>query len=143
MVMYGRDIVQSDFITLTGDEDVFHTAKLMKEKRHGFAIILSSGGMPQGIVTEWDFLSKVIAEGRNPSQTNVKEIMTPEVTTVSGGDGIDSIASLMAKKGIRRVLVTENGRILGVITASIMLARMKDYIDRISSQIARLQAPPF
>jgi CBS domain-containing protein len=47
----------------------------------------------------------------------------------------------MAKKGIRRVLVLQDGKVLGTITARTMLARLKDYIDRISTQIARLQVP--
>jgi CBS domain-containing protein len=143
MVMYARDIVQSDFLSLTGDTDSLSAAKLMADKHHGFVIVASTAGIPEGIVTEWDYLSKVVAENREPMRIRLAEIMTPNLASVDAGDGIDSIATLMAQRGIRRVLVVEGGKVLGVITASTMLARMKDYIDKISSQIAGLQAPPF
>jgi CBS domain-containing protein len=44
----------------------------------------------------------------------------------------------MATKGIRRVLVVDKGAVLGVITSRTVLARLKDYVDRVSTQIARL-----
>jgi len=47
----------------------------------------------------------------------------------------------MTQKGVRRLLVEEKGVVTGVITAKVMLARMNEYVDKISSQISRLQAP--
>jgi IMP dehydrogenase len=67
--------------------------------------------------------------------------MSVNLVTVKAGEGLDEVAQLMAVKGIRRVLVVQDGKILGTITARTMLARLKDYIDRISTQIARLQVP--
>jgi signal-transduction protein with cAMP-binding, CBS, and nucleotidyltransferase domain len=143
MVLVAKDIVEKDFLSLQADTSALEAARQMKAKRHGFAIIASSSGSPEGIVTEWDYLSKVVAEGKDPARVKLAEIMTSSLVSVDAGEGLDQVAQLMAQKGIRRVLVLKDHTVLGVITASIMLSRLKEYIDRVSSQIARLQGPMF
>lgn len=141
MVMVAKDIVEKDFLSLRRETSALEAAQQMKARRHGFAIIASATGDPEGIVTEWDYLSKVVAEGRDPSRVKLSEIMSGDLVSVDANEGLDQVAQLMAQKGIRRVLVLKDNRVLGIITASIMLSRLKEYIDRISAQIARLQSP--
>ncbi len=143
MVLVAKDIVEKDFLLLQPDTSALEAARQMKAKRHGYAIIASPTGNPEGIVTEWDYLSKVVAEGKDTSHVKLADIMTRDLVTVDANEGLDQVAQLMAQKGIRRVLVLKDHKVLGVITASIMLSRLKEYIDHISTQIARLQGPMF
>jgi IMP dehydrogenase len=94
-------------------------------------------------VTEWDVLAKVVAEGRNPSATQLEDIMSRSLVSVGPNDGIDRVAQIMAEDGTRRVLVVKDGKMLGVILGRTILARMRDYIDSVSAQIARAQLPLF
>jgi signal-transduction protein with cAMP-binding, CBS, and nucleotidyltransferase domain len=143
MVLVAKDIVEKEFISLSRSVTALEAARQMKVKGHGFAIISSSSGVPEGIVTEWDFLSKIVAEGKDPAGVRLGDIMTSNLVSVDGNEGIDQVAQTMTQKGIRRVLVISDHKVLGVITAKTMLARLKEYIDRISSQIARLQSPMY
>ena len=143
MVLVAKDIVEKDFLTLSKITTAFEASRQMKAKGHGFAIIASSDGVPEGIVTEWDFLAKIMAEGRDPAGVKLGDIMTSNLVSVAGNEGIDQVAQVMTQKGIRRVLVMSDHKVLGVITAKTMLSRLKEYIDRISSQIARLQSPMY
>src|SRR5438093_478557 len=95
------------------------------------------------LVTEWDYLAKIVAESRDPGRVKLGEIMTGELVAVDANEGLDQVAQVMAQKGIRRVLVIKDHKVLGVITAKTMLSRLKEYVDRVSSQIARLQSPMF
>jgi CBS domain-containing protein len=140
MVLYAKDIVEPDFITLSGETTALDAARLMAEKKHGFALV-STNGRPSGIVTEWDYLSKVVAKDLSPANVLLREIMSDGLVTVSASEGIDSVSKLMAEKGIRRVVVMEKDRILGVITSKTILLRLEEYVNRVSSQIARLQGP--
>ena len=140
MVLYAKDIVESDFISVSGDTNALEAAKLMKQRKHGF-VIIASEGKPIGIVTEWDLVSRIVAEEKDPSSVLVKEIMSQNVMSVKANDGIDFVSKLMADKGIRRVLVIDKGKIIGVITAKTVLARLEDYINSVSTQIARLHSP--
>ncbi|MDG6905800.1 MAG: CBS domain-containing protein [Nitrososphaerota archaeon] len=140
MVLYAKDIVEPDFIAVGEEISVFEAAKMMKQKKHGF-VMLTSNGKPLGIVTEWDLVSKVVAEGKDPAVVQIKEIMSPNIVTVKANDGIDFVSKLMAERGIRRVLVMDKDRIVGVITSKTVLARLEEYINSISTQIARLHSP--
>ncbi len=141
MVSVAKDIVEKEFISLEKDATCLEAARAMKAKKHGFVIVTSAKGVPEGIVTEWDFLAKVVAEGLDPAGVGLAGIMTSELVSVDAKTGLDQVAQLMARKGIRRVLVMEGDRVLGVITAATMLRRLKEYVDKISSQIARLHSP--
>lgn len=143
MVLVAKDIVEKDFLSLPRNTSAFEAARQMKAKGHGFVIIASSGGVPEGIVTEWDFLAKIIAEGKDPGDKKLVDIMTSNLVSVDGNEGIDQVAQVMTQKGIRRVLVITDHKVLGVITAKTMLSRLKEYIDKVSSQIARLQSPMY
>ncbi len=143
MVLVAKDIVEKEFLSLSKNTSAFEAARQMKAKGHGFVIIASDGSVPEGIVTEWDFLAKIMAEGKDPAVVRLGDIMTGNLVSVDGNEGIDQVAQIMTQKGIRRVLVISDHKVLGVITAKTMLARLKEYIDRISTQIARLQSPMY
>ena len=141
MVLVAKDIVEKEFLSLSRETTALEGARQMKAKKHGYAIVASSAGSPEGIVTEWDYLSKIVAEGKDPSHVKLGDIMTSDLVSVDANVGLDQVAQLMTQKGIRRVLVLKDQKVIGVITAAIMLSRLKEYVDKVSSTIARLQSP--
>lgn len=143
MVLYARDIVETDFLSLPPSTAILDAARQMAARHLGFAVVASPDGKPIGIVTEWDVLSKVVAQGRDPSQVRLADVMSTDLVSVAPGEGIDRVATLMAEEGIRRVLVVKDAKVLGVIRAKTILARLRDYVDSISAQIARAQLPLF
>lgn len=143
MVLVAKDIVEKEFLSLSRSMSALEAARQMKAKGHGFVIIATGAGVPEGIVTEWDFLAKIMAEGKDPAGVRLGDIMASNLVSVDGNEGIDQVAQIMTQKGIRRVLVISDHKVLGVITAKTMLARLKEYIDRVSTQIARLQSPMY
>jgi len=141
MVLVAKDIAEKEFLSLSRETTALEAARQMKAKKHGYAIVASSAGSPEGIVTEWDYLSKIVAEGRDPSHVKLGDLMTSDLVSVDANVGLDQVAELMAHRGIRRVLVLKDRKVIGVITAGIMLSRLKEYVDKVSSTIARLQSP--
>jgi CBS domain-containing protein len=141
MVLVAKDILEKDFLSMPGDTSLLQAAQQMKTSRHGFVIVSDSEGKPVGIVTEWDVISKVVAEGKDPMNVKLEELMTRNLITVDPNVGIDELSEFMTKKGIRRVLVVDDGTVLGIITSRTVLARLKDYVDRVSTSVARLYSP--
>lgn len=142
MVLYAKDIVEKDFLVLSAASTVLEAARAMKSVRHGFAIIGTKED-PQGIVTEWDILAKVVAEGLDPQRVTLREIMSTNLLSVDCGAGLADVSQLMSERGVRRLLVKDGGKVIGFITSKTMLARMNEYVDKVSSQISRLQTPWF
>jgi signal-transduction protein with cAMP-binding, CBS, and nucleotidyltransferase domain len=141
MVLLAKDIVEKDFLSLPRVTSALEAAKQMKSSNRGFVIIVDADGRPEGIVTEWDYLSKIVAEGRDPLKTTLEDIMSTDLVTVKASDDIDFVSQMMSERGIRRTLVIQGGKIFGVITAKTVLSRLKEYVDGVSSEIARLQSP--
>ena len=140
MVLYARDIVEKDFLTVSAGSTILEGAREMKKTRHGFAIV-GTQASPVGIVTEWDIVSKVVAEGMDPAKATMGEIMTGDLLSIDGGMGLSEVSQLMSERGVRRLLVKEGGQVIGFVTAKTMLARMNEYVDKVSSQISRMQTP--
>jgi predicted transcriptional regulator len=142
MVLYAKDIVENDFLTPAAGTTVLEGARAMKMSKRGFAII-GDPSHPEGIVTEWDILSKAVAEGVDLGKVTLGEIMTRELVSVDADVGISTVTQVMAQKGVRRLLARQEGTVIGFITSKTILARLNDYVDKVSSQISRLQAPWF
>jgi len=140
MVLFAKDIVEKDFLTVSAESTVLEGAREMKNSRHGFAII-GTPEAPEGIVTEWDIVAKVVAEGRDPQKVAMRDVMTTDLLSIEGGLGLSEVSRLMTERGVRRLLVKDKGRVIGFITSKTMLARMNEYVDKVSAQISRLQAP--
>jgi CBS domain-containing protein len=112
----------------------------MKDSRHGFAII-GTPAEPKGVVTEWDIVSKVVSEGRDPLRVTLEEVMTKDLLTIDASTPLSVVSQMMTEKGVRRLLVKDGNKVVGFITSKTMLARMNEYVDKISAQISRLQTP--
>ncbi len=143
MVFRAKDVVETEFLSLQRDASAFEAAKIMNERKHGFVVIVKPDGAPEGIVTEWDYLSKLVAMGKDPVKTKLGDLMSTDLVTVDSEEAFDRISQMMAEKGIRRVLVMKDHKVVGVVTAKTILARLQEYVNRVSAQIARLQSPPY
>lgn len=132
MALVAKDIAQKEFVTLPRDTTALDAARMMKSKGIQFVIVSTPGSL-EGIVTEWDYVSKIVAEGKNPAKVKLADIMTGNLITVDGNDSLDKVAQLMTKRKIRRVLVLWETEVYGVITASNMLAAEKSGRSSVSA----------
>src|SRR2546430_16017943 len=125
MVLYAKDILEPEFISMRPQTSLLEAAKLMADRHHGFVIVTSPEGRPIGIVTEWDILAKVVAVARNPAQVTLEELMTKSLVYVDANEGIDRVAEIMAHKRVRRGLVAKDGKILGGSRAPTIFRRKR------------------
>jgi predicted transcriptional regulator len=88
-------------------------------------------------------LAKVVAEAKDPASVMLEDIMSTELVSIKASEAISFLAQFMSEKGVRRVLVLDKGTLIGVVTSKDVLAKLTDYVNKISSQISRLQAPWF
>src|SRR5205807_10503252 len=126
MVLYAKDIVEPEFLSMRPQTSLLEAAKVMADRHHGFVLVTSAEGRPIGIVTEWDILAKVVAEGREPAQVRLEELMRRSLVFVEANEGFDRVAQLMADKGIRRALVPREGEGKGLRRPPAASRRMRD-----------------
>jgi CBS domain-containing protein len=71
-----------------------------------------------GFMSQTDVIEKVVAEGHDPEEVQVHEIMTKPVITVPSNCSLRDCAALMGRADIRRVLVFDGQDIVGIVSSS-------------------------
>jgi CBS domain-containing protein len=117
-----NDIMSQNVVTTTPSITMDEAAKTMGERRIGSLIVLRDN-KPVGIVTERDLLSHVLALGLDPRTVKVESAMSSPLISIHPSATIKEAAQKMMKtKG--RIPVFENGRLVGIVTASDLLKSM-------------------
>ncbi|MBA1337120.1 MAG: CBS domain protein [Firmicutes bacterium] len=101
---------------------VEEAAKIMKELNVG-SVPVTSGGRVVGIVTDRDLVLRNVANGRGPRDTRVEEVMTTTVVSATPDMDVHQAADVMAKNQIRRLPVTENDRLVGIVSIGDLAVR--------------------
>ncbi len=110
-----RDIMEKNVVTMDSKKSCLEAVKLLEEKDISFLVILEDG-VPAGVVTERDFVRKLVLKEKNPSQTPLIEIMSPKFRSVEPTTEIEDAVQKMLNNNIRRLIVLEDGKLVGVIT---------------------------
>jgi CBS domain-containing protein len=87
----------------------------MRDKDIG-DVIVTDGDRIAGIATDRDIVVRAVADGKNPSQTTLRDVATMDPTTVSPTDSVDDAIRIMREKAVRRLPVCENGRPVGIVS---------------------------
>ena len=90
--------------------------RLMAKKKVGCLVVMD-GDSPRGMVTERDYVRRIVAE-ELPLNTKVAEIMSKPLVTVLPDSSIREAARIMVKKKIRRLAVVETEKLVGIITTN-------------------------
>ena len=101
--------------TIASERMVLEAAQTMAEKRIGSLLVLEAGDMV-GIVTEPDVVRKVIAAGLPASSTSVGAVMNAPLIQIDIDDSARDASRLMAEKRIRHVAVTEDHKVVGLLS---------------------------
>jgi CBS domain-containing protein len=110
-----RDIMQKNVITIQEDKTALDAAKLISEKDISFLVIIKDE-KPIGVITERDFVRKIDAEDKNASHIPLSKIMSYKFRWVEPSTDIEDAVQKMLNHNIRRLIVLENEKLVGVIT---------------------------
>jgi CBS domain-containing protein len=94
--------------TCRRDSSLKEAASLMREHDCG-AIPVVENGKPVGIVTDRDIAIRVVAEGKNPADRSVGDIMSSPVITAHPTDGAETLLRKMQREQVRRVVIVDDG----------------------------------
>ncbi len=103
------------FYTIAPDATAYEALQIMAGKDVGALLVVKEGSIV-GIFTERDYARKVILKGKSSRETPVRDLMTTEVYCVTPEHSIDYCMALMNDKHVRHLPVSENGRLIGVVS---------------------------
>jgi len=124
--MLARQLMQKDLVTIQPSATVFDAAVKMKEHQVGSVLIVEESGKLKGILTDRDIAMTVAADSRDPRWISVSDVMTADPRTVNSNTEVDSALRIMNTAHIHRLPVTENGKLVGLLSSADLAAEMKE-----------------
>jgi CBS domain-containing protein len=140
--MNAADVMTRNVVSISPDATVEDTARLMLERGISGLFVVDAKGDLSGIVTEGDLLRRdeigterhrpwwlrmFVSPGKQAADftrshgRRVRDVMTPEVIAVPSDAKLETIVEVMEEHRIKRVAVTENQRVVGVISRADLL----------------------
>jgi len=121
-LMKVRDIMTHPIIT--EDEEVLVTKIVRDMAEQGIgSVVITSENKPEGIITERDIVSKVVLRNKRASETKSREIMSSPLITLEPDTPVEEACESVAKGGIKRVPVIENGSLVGIVSVRNILTK--------------------
>ena len=105
----------SDVWSVSPDITVFDALKIMSEKGTG-SVLVMEGEKLIGIVTERDYVRKVVLHDKSSKDIAVREIMTRRVLCVSPERSVEECMALMTEQRARHLPVLDHKRVIGVVS---------------------------
>jgi CBS domain-containing protein len=91
-------------------------AQMMRDLNVGIIPVVKDDGELAGVITDRDITIRVVADGLNTLDTSVQDFLSPNPICVSSSDSVDDARQLMSEHQIRRLLVVDDGKLVGIVS---------------------------
>ncbi len=123
-----RDVMTKNVKVVRPDTSVKEVVATMNKFNIG-SIVVVQGERPVGIITERDILRRIVEPCIAPETLTARQVMTSPVVSIDENTSIDEAARLMAKKGVKRLLVTRNNdQLVGILTFTDIVTKVPEML---------------
>jgi CBS domain-containing protein len=134
--MKARELMTHDPYVVVPQEPVCRAAEIMREEDVGVVPVVDNFGRMRlrGVITDRDIAIRCVAAMRGPA-TPVENLMTTErLVTVHPDDRVEEVMKAMERQQVRRVMVVDGGRLVGVLSQGDLLRR-EGHIDPVGVEM--------
>ena len=139
-----KDCMTKNVISVGASEPVAVAARLMSRYNLGALPVQNADGRLCGMVTDRDVVLRCVAARRDAEHMRVGEMMSTGILAVEASEDISCAAQMMSRAQLRRLPVTQNGKLPGMLSMA-DLARRGEYsmetaqcMESICSPLVRL-----
>lgn len=133
-----REVMTKNPAVCTPDAKLDDVVKLMIERDCGEIPILA-GTQIVGVITDRDIACRGFAQGKNPLDIPVREIMTKPVFTISENDELDTALLRMREHHVRRLPVVRDSKLTGIISVADLIADLPN--NKIAQLVSAVSKP--
>lgn len=123
------DIVSEQRIELLPASTTVRDAARNMAERHIGAVLIGTPEKLEGIFTERDVLTRVVARGLNPEDTRLETVMTANPDTVGPDDIALNVLERMRASGYRHLPVIDGGKVIGIVSIRDLYAAVKRQLE--------------
>ena len=110
------EVINRNVVTVSPTAALSEAAYLMMNEDIGALVVVDGDARPVGIITDRDLVVSAIAEGINPDEITVEEIMTKDPVTVDEETDLFEMLSVLSVNSIRRLPVTRGIKLVGIVS---------------------------
>lgn len=110
-----RDVMSKDVEVIGEDETIAQVAKRLAQSGVG-AMPICDGDRLQGLITDRDIVTKVVAAGKDPNTVRARELETGKPVTIGADDSIEEALQTMAAHKVRRLPVVDGHSLVGMVS---------------------------
>jgi CBS domain-containing protein len=139
--MKAQDVMTPDPTTCGPEDDLSAVIDVMKKENCGIVPIIEGNGASRvvGVVTDRDIALYLGENNIRPSEVRVSEVMTTDIVSCPPDADIQEVSRKMQEAQVRRVLITDGKRLLGVVsTADLARASAHSKRDEVGEEVERV-----
>lgn len=110
------EVINKNVVTIALTAALSEAAYLMMNEDVGALVVVDNDTRPVGIITDRDLVVSAIAEGVNPEEVTVEQVMSKDLITVDDDTDIFEMLSVLSENSIRRLPVTRGGKLKGIVS---------------------------
>lgn len=139
---------QEEVVSVTADATIAAAANVMQDENVGSVLVTEDDALV-GILTDRDVAVRVTAEGRDPAETLVRDVMTEDLLTVTIEEEISDLIEAMGEHEVRRIPVMDGDEVAGIVTLDDIVVLLAVEHQSISaelqsiSNVIRSESPPY
>lgn len=111
-----QEVMAAEPVTVSPQETVAVAARVLARSNVGCLPVCTGDRQLRGVLTDRDIVLRSVASNEDAGQQQVREIMTRRLVTVGPEEPLSAAARLMAQEQVRRLPVTKNGKLVGMIS---------------------------
>ncbi len=120
------EIMRKKLKSIAADQFAIEAARRMRDERIG-SLLVKKGDDYVGILTDTDFVRKAAAEGKNVATLTVEDLMSHPIVSIESTKTVRDAIDRMGDFGIRHLMVSEAGKIIGMISVRDVLMYFKSF----------------
>jgi CBS domain-containing protein len=138
-----REVMTETVVTAPPERSVREIAEMMRERNVG-SVVLIDQQRPVGFLTDRDLTVSVLADGRDVGDHAADHASSP-VITASADMNVEEAAELMVRHGVRRLVIVDDERLIGILTLDDIASRTGDaeLAAQLSARVTRAVMPDF
>ncbi len=107
------------------DKSIKYAGQILKAVGIGCLVVVDEKG-PVGILTERDIVQKVVANGLNPDEIKVADVMSRKLITLNKNSTIEDAVDIMENMGIKKLPIINNDHVIGIVTMTDMMKYLRE-----------------
>lgn len=123
------DLMRRDVVTVYIDDPLLEVAAELRREGVGSAVVLDAGDEVIGIVTDRDLVVYGLEFAGEIEQTTVNRVLSKIVFSADPNTGIRELTERMREEEVRRVPVTSDGELLGIVTLDDIIVHLSEQLD--------------